>query len=680
MDSSRAFRIGALLFAMFGVGWLAVYSRDPSALASEMWPVGLAAAAVFTARRREVPVVVLLVAGLAFATYVLGGRPLGMAIGGAVGVAVEAAVIATILNDGGRITPRLKDDQDLRRYISAVAIGGLVASGIAMLSLGLTGDGSLGLVGLGTLVGHTSSALFLLPWFMETDEHAALAPPFERALQWLTVTVLTVLVFLPDNIPAVLFMMIPALGWAALRLPLREVLAQLLLVATIGTFLTTYGFGPLAEAPDRFVLAADVTGILLQTFLIVCALIAIPFSMAVGQQVASARQARLERDIAQRIVDSANVAIIGADEIGRITFFNPAAQRLLGYSIDEVIGKPVSMLHTDAAVSEKAAELGVPDAFVHVALRMAEPDSAGSEIRFLRRDGTERTHSMTLSRIVDDRGRVTGYVSTSEDVTEAVALRHALLEALSTERRAVERLKEVDQVKDSFVSAVSHELRTPITSIVGYLEMLEDGTFGPLGPQQADAVGRVNANSRRLLTLIDELLTLSRVQDDGLGLTDREIDLRMVVRTAYAVVEPSWAHRHLRVGLELPDQPVPFTGDEDMLERVVMNLVSNAVKFTPDGGRVTVVLREEDGEAVLEVGDTGIGIPTEEHELLFTRFFRSSNAQRQAIPGSGLGLSIARAIVEMHGGRISVESEADAGTTFRVRLPSERLPAEQAGG
>ena len=118
---------------------------------------------------------------------------------------------------------------------------------------------------------------------------------------------------------------------------------------------------------------------------------------------------------------------------------------------------------------------------------------------------------MTLSRIVDDRGAVIGYVSTSEDVDDRVRAHEAIVEALEVERRAVERLREVDQVKDTFVSAVSHELRTPITSIVGYLEMLQDGSFGDLNREQYDAVGRVNTNSRRLLTLIDELLTLSKV-------------------------------------------------------------------------------------------------------------------------------------------------------------------------
>ena len=141
-----------------------------------------------------------------------------------------------------------------------------------------------------------------------------------------------------------------------------------------------------------------------------------------------------------------------------------------------------------------------------------------------------------------------GYVSTSEDIDDRVRAHEAIVEALEVERRAVERLREVDQVKDTFVSAVSHELRTPITSIVGYLEMLQDGSFGDLAPDQADAVGRVASNSRRLLSLIDELLTLSQVADAGLGLDGREdLDLARVVRTAYDVVAPAWSARELAV-------------------------------------------------------------------------------------------------------------------------------------
>ena len=227
----------------------------------------------------------------------------------------------------------------------------------------------------------------------------------------------------------------------------------------------------------------------------------------------------------------------------------------------------------------------------------------------------------------------------------------------------------MDRVKDTFVGSVSHELRTPITSIVGYLEMLEEGTFGGLNAAQADAVRRVSANSSRLLLLIDDLLTLSRVEDDGLVLADRALDLRTLVRAGYDVVSPAWEARDLQVCLDLPGEPVPFLGDRNMIERVVVNLVSNAVKFTPDGGRVEVRLSTCGDGATIEVRDSGIGIPEEERGRIFSRFFRSSVAQKQAIPGSGLGLSIARAVVEKHGGRIELESGEGDGTTFRVWLP-----------
>ena len=288
---------------------------------------------------------------------------------------------------------------------------------------------------------------------------------------------------------------------------------------------------------------------------------------------------------------------------------------------------------------------------------------AGADMGFVRKDGTERTHSMTLGRITDEAGRVLGYVSTSEDVTDRVAAEEALRDALA-------RMQEVDAVKDAFVSSVSHELRTPITSIQGYLELLGDGSFGDLTAQQRSAVAKVAANSERLLVLIDDLLTLSRVQESGLGLEDKVLDLVAVVRAGCAVVSPGGERTGVPIGVEVPDVPVPFLGDRDMLERVVINLVGNAVKFTPRGGRVEVTLRCHEQGSTITVADTGIGIPLAEQDRLFSRFFRSSLAQAQAIPGSGLGLSIAHSVVAQHGGTLRAESEPGAGTTFVVELPS----------
>jgi len=431
--------------------------------------------------------------------------------------------------------------------------------------------------------------------------------------------------------------------------------------------MTTWGHGPFANAGPRFGISVDGQGILLSTYGVVCALVVLPLMLTVGEQLENARQASAERDKVQNIVNGASsVAIIGTDERAHVTLFNPGAERLLGYRAEEMLGHTTRRLHSDEAIAAKAAELGVGSDFVSVARALV--GRGASDMKFVRKDGVERSHSMSLDRIEDDRGQLIGYVSTSEDITDRIEAETRLVEALAVERQAVERLREVDQVKDAFVSSVSHELRTPITSILGYTEMLEEGVYGELAPEQLAAVQRLSGNSARLLSLIDDLLTLSRVQEDGLGF-DRLVDLRKIVAAGASVVAPTLERRELELTVDLPDEPVPFLGDRDMLERVVINLVGNAVKFTPEGGRVDVGLAVDAGWAVVEVADTGIGIPREEQDRLFSRFFRSSLAQQQAIPGSGLGLSIAHAIVEQHGGSLAVDSEPGRGTTFSMRLP-----------
>lgn len=663
-------RVLGLLVVMAGTGLLAVSSTPDGGRAVGIWPAGLATACLLVAQRRRTPQLLVVILAVVVGTIWLGGRPLGVAVGYGLATTVEAWVVWRLFSRGQAATPVLRTDRDIARFVSAVSAGAVVVATGAFLTSWVTGWGSPPLVALSLATAHLASQITLLPFFSDLHPHAAVAPPVERVVQWILILTITPLVFYPPDFPSLVFMVIPLLGWAALRNGPWEALVQLVVVLGIAIGMTTYGLGPFASAASRLGLPVDVQGIVLATYAIDCALVVIPLMLTVGQQLSNAREASAERDKVQNIVNGATgVAIIGTDERGRVTLFNPGAQRLLGYAPDEVLGRPTTMFHTASAVAEQARELGVRGDFEEVVQALASPRRAGTDLRFLRKDGTERTHSLTLTRMVDDRGRVTGYVSTSEDVTDRVQAATALQEALDKERRAVENLREIDAVKDAFVSSVSHELRTPITSIVGYLEMLREGEFGDLNPHQSDAVRRVADNSSRLLSLIDDLLTLSRVQDEGMTQVDRVFDLRDVVRDGHDVVAPSWSRRTLTVDLGLPEEPVPMVGDRDMMERVVVNLVGNAVKFTPDGGRVAIVLRRDGDEAVLEVSDTGIGIPLEEQDRLFTRFFRSSAAQKQAIPGSGLGLSIARAVVAKHGGSVTVDSALDRGTTFRVRLP-----------
>ena len=649
-------------------GLLALYGAPDDGDAIGIWPAALASATLLVSRRPSTAVVLALVFAIAFGT-IWTARPADVSLGLALGLTAETWVVWWILTGGGvRERPRLYTNIDLARYMGSAVIGHFVVAVAAVITSFATGWGNPWLLGLAVGTSSLASQLSVTPFFCRLRPHRGLASTIERVAQWALILTVTPVVFLLDDFPAMVFMIMPVLAWGALRSGAYESIAQLFVVLGFAIGLTTRGQGPFAHVDERYGLPVDVQGILLAVFIIGCALVVVPFVLVVGEQIENARQAAAERDRVQSIVNgTTGVAIIGSDPLARITLFNPGAERLLGYSAAEVLGQSSRMLHSAEGVAEKAAELGLPDDFSAVAAAMI--GQGPSDMKFVRKDGEERSHSMSLNRIVDDRGEVIGYVSTSEDITERVEAEGRLVEALETERQAVERLREVDRVKDAFVSSVSHELRTPITSILGYTEMLEDGAYGELGDDQLDAVRRVATNSSRLLSLIDDLLTLSRIQDGGLGMVDRVVDLRKVIAAACAVVAPSLERRALELDVDVPGEPTPFLGDRDMLERVVINLVSNAVKFTPEGGHVAVRLLVGPEHVVIEVADTGIGIPLQEQEQLFTRFFRSSLAQEHAIPGSGLGLSIAHAIVEQHGGSMAVESEPGAGTTFRVLLP-----------
>ena len=237
------------------------------------------------------------------------------------------------------------------------------------------------------------------------------------------------------------------------------------------------------------------------------------------------------------------------------------------------------------------------------------------------------------------------------------------MQRLLTEQN--ERLRELDALKDEFISLVSHELRTPLTSIRGYLDLLlEDRS---LSADQRRFLSIVDRNSARLLDLVSDLLFLAQVDAGKLAFEAHPVDIEQVVgvRTSSSPVAAA-------KGIELTSQTTrlpKLRGDRARLAQVLDNLVSNAVKFTPAGGRVEVRLSAVEGAAVIEVEDTGLGLAEDEQEQLFERFFRSSRATENAVPGTGLGLAIAKAIVEHHGGRIELESAEDVGTTVRVQLP-----------
>ncbi|MFI5897432.1 sensor histidine kinase [Actinoplanes sp. NPDC051513] len=237
------------------------------------------------------------------------------------------------------------------------------------------------------------------------------------------------------------------------------------------------------------------------------------------------------------------------------------------------------------------------------------------------------------------------------------------------EEELLARLRALDAAKTDFMATVSHELRTPLTSISGYVELLRDAEPGGLTDAQERMLEVIARNVRRLRELIEDILTLSRIESGGFRSEPGEVDLAQVIDRALTEIGPAAAKASVGLHAEVRG-PLPLRGDGVQLDRVLANLLGNAVKFTPAAGTVTVHARQDPGETVLIVADTGMGIPAEEQQALFVRFFRATNAIRQAVPGTGLGLAICRKIVDNHGGTIDVDSTENVGTTVTVRLPA----------
>jgi PAS domain S-box-containing protein len=350
-------------------------------------------------------------------------------------------------------------------------------------------------------------------------------------------------------------------------------------------------------------------------------------------------------------------SIIGTDVDGVIRVWNPGAERMLGLPRADVVRR--------RSITEFHLPEELDDAGGGLAALVRTAQEQGSDVRdwtYVAADGAELTVSVAVTPRTDDRGVHAGWNFVGTDMTEA---------------RATERMK------DQFVSLISHELRTPLTSILGYLELVLDDP--DLGEESRAHLGTVERNAQRLLRLVGDLLFTAQVDAGRFSLQPADVDLADIVRAAEQTVRVTAAATGVEVLVDVPDGGLVVHGDAVRLGQACDNLVSNAVKFTPAGGRVTLALRSAwrtaDGAVVdapqddavpvarLAVSDTGIGIPAGEQGQLFARFFRASTARRHAVPGVGLGLAITRAIAAAHDGTLEVASVEGRGTTFTLTLP-----------
>jgi PAS domain S-box-containing protein len=342
------------------------------------------------------------------------------------------------------------------------------------------------------------------------------------------------------------------------------------------------------------------------------------------------------------IVEFSNDAIITVSLDATITTWNPAAERLSGFSADEAIGKPISIL----------APPDAPNQMPELLDRMRGGEEISTfEVRRMGKDGRQGDLLVTLSPVLGVDGKVAGASMIARDITE--------------QKRAQE---EIERAKEEFFGSVSHELRTPLTSIIAYTELLNDFELEKLSDQGRKALEVIDRNAQRELRLVGDMLLVTRIQEGGFSLQLDTVELRLVVEDAVDAARRPAESAGLELRLDAEDVP-DLEGDPHRLAQAVDNLLSNSIKFTPSGGRIAVRLLRRGDAAVIEVEDSGIGIAKEEQGRLFDRLYRASSAFQHQIQGVGIGLSIVKAIAEAHGGSVSVESEEGKGTTFVLEIP-----------
>lgn len=341
----------------------------------------------------------------------------------------------------------------------------------------------------------------------------------------------------------------------------------------------------------------------------------------------------------QAILESIADGVVFHDPEGKVLLVNAAAGRILGGRPETLAGQDVRTL---LAVFEESGQKAMRRAMEEV-LRTRTPRTVQTML-----EPEERVVSAHLSPVITQGGEMLGVVTVLRDITKEI---------------------EADRAKSEFVSTVSHELRTPMTSIKGYTDLLLMGAVGELNPQQHHFLEVIKSNADRLTALINDLLDISRMETGRLRLEIQPMQMREVLDEVIGSLRGRAEEKDLTMRVEVPQDLPQVMADRDRITQVVLNLVDNAVRYTPEGGEVTVRAELADDALLVHVQDTGIGIAPEEQNRIFERFYRSEDARVQETEGTGLGLAIVKSLVEMHGGQVWVTSELGKGSTFSFAIP-----------
>jgi PAS domain S-box-containing protein len=386
-----------------------------------------------------------------------------------------------------------------------------------------------------------------------------------------------------------------------------------------------------------------------------------------GQRAAATRAENARGNTAQAaglyrlLVESVrDYAIFVLDPDGRVASWNEGARRIKGYEADEIIGRHFSQFYP-----EPARSAGFPDYELRVAREVGRFEDEGWRVR---KDGTQFWANVVITALYADDGSLVGFAKVTRDLTER---RIAQQREIEDARRLAES-EAANRAKSGFLAAMSHELRTPLNAIGGYAQLMQEGIAGPVSPQQHEYLGRIRSSQLHLLGIVNDLLNYGRIDAGEIHYDLIPLSLNEVVGRVIGMVTPQAQRKRLRLEQRPGELEVFALADQLKTEQILLNLVSNAVKFTPDEGTVSVSWGLHDGAATIDVRDTGPGVPEDMQDAIFDPFVQLGRSLTSTQEGAGLGLAISRDLARAMNGDVTVESTPGSGATFTLRLPSAR--------
>jgi protein-histidine pros-kinase len=364
----------------------------------------------------------------------------------------------------------------------------------------------------------------------------------------------------------------------------------------------------------------------------------------------------------QDLLDAAPDALVIVDDAGKITLVNRRAEYLLGYSRSEVLGESLAIL-----IGGREGDVSLAELAESVRAMLERDDYPRFEIVARRKDGTDIPVEVSLTRL-EMGGR--GFVAAVREVGAHTRLEQECLVRLAEERSAPSAAEAADRLRDAYLATVAHDLKRPLTVIKGRAQLIEDMTSEldghPTAAQIRTLSKRISDSTENMTLVLQELRDVAQLRIGQPPTLNRaEVDL---IALAQRIAADHAVDDRQRIQVHVPSGPVVGHWDASRLERVLHNLIENALKYSPHGTRVTVTVSCDGDSAILEVSDEGIGIPAVDMAHVFDWFRRGTNVAGVA-PGTGLGLAGVKQIVELHGGSVSVSSKEGTGSVFTVRLP-----------